>query len=127
MALSSQIKRPSPRLTPQHEVTTMADQYLRQVTLLSIGSTNGTLAMTQRPKVVNQILYAESGTMFVLGSSLAAAGITTSFGIPLAAGTPFEIKGPAAFLLLCTTGTGSVKLVESLSATSRGSSGTILA
>lgn len=84
--------------------------YAIGVSTLAVTGTGGTLMVPERRNVIRRWVYADGGTLHIVGGSQ-AIGITHA--IPLTSATvPFEIGGPAAFVLLATTNGGTAKVVN---------------
>lgn len=79
------------------------------ITLLSVSGSGGTLFVSQNPYINRRLVYADSGTMWVLGQS---QGIGQTHAYALSLTTSFTIDGPAAFVLLATTNGGTIKVIN---------------
>lgn len=84
--------------------------YALGVSVMAISGTGGTLTVPEVRNVIRRWVYADGGTVFITGASQ-APGATHVLHIGSAT-VPFEINGPAAFVLIATTNGGTAKIVN---------------
>lgn len=77
---------------------------------LAVTGTGGTLMVPERAGVMRRWVYADGGTIWIVGASQ-AIGQTHALALTSAT-VPIEINGPAAFVLLATTNGGTAKVLN---------------